>query len=231
MVIMDITRLPIGKLEQPMTLRWCLVFLAALSFLDCYLILRFQSSISTVTVDWIKKNINLSEAFLLIAAFSITFSVVIKAVGSLMVLLFGGWLFSLKYWLYKKITKSENGFYAKQGSYDRFYKIYELKRKAINENSSVLYSEILQREAEVHDSQFLSYMSQSLITMLSVGWLLDKEKYPSIISNYEKLSSEITWYNNVLLSAFVYSFFLFIVSMAFEKRKFESYIAIEKSER
>jgi ABC-type multidrug transport system fused ATPase/permease subunit len=231
MTIMEILRIPIGKLEQPMTLRWCLVFLSALSFLDCYLILRFQTSISTISISWIKNNIKLSEAFLLIAAFSITFSVVIKAVGWLMVLLFGGWLFSLKYWLYKKITKSEKGFYAEQNSNDKFYKIYELKRKAINENSSVLYSEILQREVEVHDSQFLSYMSQSLITMLAVGWVYDGGKYPSIIANYEKLSSEVTWYNYVLLSTFVSFFFLFVISMAFEKRKFESYIAIEKVER
>ncbi len=230
---MDIIKFPIGKLEQPMTLRWCLVFLSALSFLDCYLILRFQTSISTISICWVKKNIKLSEAFLLIAAFSITFSVVIKAIGWFMVRLFGGFLFSLKYWFYKKVMKSENSFYtAEQNSYDdKFYKIYELKRKAINENSSVLYNEILQREVEVRDSQFLSYMSQSLISMLVVGYFFDGEKYPSIISNYEKLSSEIPWYNYILLSTFVYFFFLFVVSLAFEKRKFERYIAIEKPGR
>jgi hypothetical protein len=159
-----------------------------------------------------------------------TFSLVIRSAGWLIVQLFGGWLFSVKYWLYTKVMKLEDGFYSAQSQYKHFYTISELKQKAIDKNSSVLYSEVLKREAEVADRRFISYMCQSLITLLAVGWIFDNPDYPSIISNFGILTTSLPWYSNLLLSLVVYSFLLFVFHLAYEKQEFERFIAIEKNE-
>lgn len=227
---MDITNAPLGHLEKPMQFRWCMVFIAAALFFECYLGIRFQISLQNISWEWIKTHIDLTESVLIVFSYTFTFAVLIPGIGFTGSVFFSEIIFSVNYWIELHIFKVKDSTLGRYRELGRFYTIHKLKKKALKERNSPMYQEAVKCERDARERSFLRYICQSIIALSAIDWFVSNSTSPTVARSFNTWINSLPFYWETLAVLVILVFGLIIFGIAFEKHDLDRYTLVEKHE-
>lgn len=205
-----------ADLEKFMQFRWCAAFISAILFFDCFLAIQFQASLRTVSWDWIKTHIGLSELIFIILFYTVTFSVLLPFIDLMGRLLAGKLL--------------QGGIIAERKERCRYYTIEELKIKAMKENNSSMYQDAIEQESYVRDRVSLRLICESIIVLSMLNWFVSNSDYLTIVGSYLtwlKSAPSLWRFSTLIVVALLV---VTVFGTVFERRGFDKCMFIEKNE-
>ncbi|MBY6283584.1 hypothetical protein K6120_05545 [Neisseria flava] len=183
-----------GLLQRLMRLEWFLASLLIISFFDMYLNLRHGFSITALLNK--QKNLDLYSIFESVILFSFIFSVIVPIIQ--------GIYFSVILTILSKFNiymfENENTDYRKS--------LYRLRRKAVKENNSVLWSAYQEEKANLQKINFIFSAIWGILIFSILGCFGKSSK--SILIDIVIILNSVAE-NNILLGMVIY-FLFFIIS-------------------
>ncbi|WP_141742612.1 hypothetical protein [Aeromonas hydrophila] len=226
---MDTKDIPLGGLDKAMSARWALVFLASIAFVDSYLILSYDTNISSVDFTWIKAHLDFSDALNFIALFTVTFGLLIPGlafVGKIML----GVVIDMLINKFRNRSLSIHEWHRSKDNIDHINYIEKnaLREWAIKTSNSPAYKDYENFEANVKEMAFISFMCQSFIFLSLFGWLMSGDSNPILLEVItSKIEAQI-WYIKWPLKLIFFGFCLFYVGMAFrDDEVYRDYIPLK----
>lgn len=229
---MDTKDIPLGGLDKAMSARWALVFLASIAFVDCYLILNYDTNINSVNFTWIKAHLDFYDALNLIAFFTITFGLLIPGLAFVGKIILGSAIDML---INKFINRSWsiNDWHSSKDYIDHANYIEKnaLREWAIKTSNGPAYKDYESFEANVKEMAFISFMCQSFIFLSLIGWLMSGDSNPALLEVITtKIEGQI-WYIQWPLKLVFVGFCLFYIGMAFrDDEVYRDYIPLKHHE-
>tara|TARA_Y100000588_G_C13950166_1_gene793960 strand:- start:53 stop:760 length:708 start_codon:yes stop_codon:yes gene_type:complete len=223
-----------SNLEKAMSLRWCLTLLAAFSFVDLYLLIKFGFGISDLTTTWLKSNFGVADLATLVLTFSVTFGIAIPGASHLITAISSIFFIKVKYYL---SVHFDFTFHRNEKALSRdpsYVRVEDYRRWAIKNANSAAYRDYERTVTEKDEVKFIRYISRCCLLISSFP-LLFKDIFlinglPYLQAFYLLLDGT-SWYVEfpVKLGVGFFGFFLFGIGFSDESH-YDNYVYLGNHE-
>lgn len=207
----------VSAVQKAMQLSWFIALLVVVNFADCYLILKYGSGISILSLEWIKKTIDIKDLIVGTGLFSFVFAAVIP----------GFWLFIWPFLqiAISKITNSDAVFDKAPGN--GFTRIETLMSHAAKDGNVALLRYCEQQKHDIEARDFISTCAQGLLVLTFTSWLLAPPGVLPVAFEIHEYVEQFPWYIARPANAAIGLFYLGVVIMcSLRKSESNNYIAI-----
>ncbi|CAH6925708.1 conserved membrane hypothetical protein [Vibrio chagasii] len=223
-----------SNLEKAMSLRWSLTLLAAFSFVDLYLLIKFGFGIPDLTTTWLKSNLGVADLATLVLTFSVTFGIAIPGASRLITASTSILFIKLKYWLsnHFDFTFHQN---EKALARDPAYAhVEDYRRWAIKNANSAAYRDYERAVTEKDEVNFIRYISRCCLLISSFPLLFADvfgiEGLPYLQAFYLLLDGT-SWYVEFPVKLGVSFFGLFLFGIGFsDESHYDNYVYLGNHE-
>ncbi|EGR8992385.1 hypothetical protein BST55_23870 [Vibrio vulnificus] len=223
-----------SNLEKAMSLRWCLTLLAAFSFVDLYLLIKFEFGISDLTTTWLKLNFGVGDLATLVLTFSVTFGIAIPGASHLIIGISSIFFIKVKHYLSERFGFT---FHRNEQALDRdpsYARVEDYRRWAIKNANSAAYRDYERTVTEKDEVKFIRYISRCCLLISSFPLLFADvfgiKGLPYLHAFYLLLDST-SWYVEFPVKFGVGCFGLFLFGIGFsDESHYDDYVYLGNHE-
>lgn len=199
-----------------MQLRWCLTFLVAILFFDCYLLFFHQISFLSINANWLKNNFETIDSVKLLAAFTLTFAMIVPGVSFVLSIVLGELFLWIGSVLKEKLNLNDR--HANHKIDNRFYVHREiLKEQAAIQSNTTAYCICIENETKQKEAKQLKFLCQSTVTFLGINYLLSSEEPLSITQFMVNFASSTEGFLEMAVVLLFYVMFLYVLVIGYSK--------------
>lgn len=225
MISLNIVKL--DNIEKAMSARWAFSLLTAITFTDCFLIIRHNTNISSIDLDWLKLNATPSEVIVIIALFSTCFGLIIPGVFFVVNFI----LERIKNHINQKRIQKNNEKASRKYDIDDSNFIHKdiLKSLAISTANTSAYKAYEEAVSLQNNKKFIKYLCQCLVFLTGVGYAFSGDKNPVLEDIIFTKITSLPWYQDYPVR-FIYVIFIFyIIAFAISQKDHDAdYIYIKE---
>ncbi len=207
----------VSAVQKAMQLSWLIALLAIVTFVDCYLILKYDRGISILTLEWVKRVVDLKDLIIGVGLFSFVFAAVLP----------GFWLFIWPFLqiAISRVTNNDSNFYKSPGK--DFTRIETLMARAAKDGNSALlrYCELQKQEIDTRD--FISTCAQGVLVLTFISWIFAPSGVLPVAFEIHGYAEQFPWYISRPVNAVIVLFYMAVLVMSgLRKSGSDNYIGI-----
>jgi hypothetical protein len=212
----------LDHLERAMSMKWALLLLSTIAFIDCYLLLFHQINVSGVSLSWLNNNVDLSDGLILIVMFSTSFGLLIPGISFTLKSIFGVLIDRLVYRFSGPNNLSDSLIKRNRDLINNidYISVEAYRCWAIKNSNSAAYKDYEKFISEREEADFIRYICRCCILLFGASFCitcLDSLNHLSFIEQAYIFLQSMDWYFEYPSKLIIVGLGIFIFGIGFQE--------------